>query len=112
MDISPLLTSGGSLGFGMPNIGATSTEEKEETEGGTQEETVTVSQGSSSETVLKEFYNSNATIKDVAAVLQTDMPVVPLCYRTGVLFYNKNIKNVKNSSAGDIYFSIESYLIN
>ena len=112
MDISPLLTSGGSLGFGMPNIGATSTEGKEETDGETQEETVTVSQRSSSETVLKEFYNSNATIKDVAAVLQTDMPVVPLCYRTGVLFYNKNIKNVKNSSSGDIYFSIESYLIN
>ncbi len=109
MDISPLLTSGGSVGFGMPNIPTTSTEE---TEGENEEETVPVSKGSSSETVLKEFYNSNATIKDVAAVLQTDMPVVPLCYRTGVLFYNKNIKNVKNSSSGDIYFSIESYLIN
>ncbi len=111
MDISPLLTSGGSAGFGMPNIPQVSDQEKVEAEEENGEETNTVLRGSSSETVLKEFYNSNATIKDVASVLQTDMPVVPLCYRTGVLFYNKNIRNVKKSSSGDIYFSIESYLI-
>ncbi len=103
MDISPIVTLGGSAAYGLP--AAASDTDTENSADKTEKLT-------STQAVLQEFYNSNATIKDVAAVLQTEMPVVPLCYRTGVLFYNSDIKNVKNSSVGDIYFSIESYLIN
>ncbi len=106
MDISPMFLRGGAVAYGMPKEEVTVTET---TEAETQE---TVTPPTSSEAVLNEFYNSNATIKDVAAVLQTEMAAVPLCYRTGVLFYNSSIKNVNNSSVNDIYFSIESYLIN
>ena len=109
MDISPLFGIGGSAAYGMPYVAASAEEKQTENE----EEQVEVKpQASPSQTVLKEYSNSNATIKDVAVVLQTDMPAVPLCYRTGVLFYNKKIENVENSSLSDIYFSIESYLIN
>ena len=108
MDISPLLSVGGAVAFGLPAVKEPEIKETEEET----EKPENRSQATSSQTVLEEFYNSNATIKDVAAVLQTEMAVVPLCYRTGVLFYNSNIKNVKNSSVNDIYFSIESYLIN
>lgn len=109
MDISPLFGIGGSAAYGMPYVKDT-TEEKQTDE--SEAQTETKPQTSSSQTVLKEYANSNATIKDVAVVLQTDMPAIPLCYRTGVLFYNKKIENVENSSVSDIYFSIESYLIN
>ena len=59
--------------------------------------------------ILTGFYEGKNSINDVVTSLQTDMPVIPLCYRTGVLFCNADIENVKNSSASDIYFSIESY---
>jgi peptide/nickel transport system substrate-binding protein len=61
--------------------------------------------------VIKGFYKGKNSINDVAVTLQSDMPIIPLCYRTGVLFCNENIENVKNSSVSDIYFSIESYKI-
>lgn len=103
MDVSSLFLQGGSAAFGL--LKATQTEGVEEGE-------EQKPQTTSSQTVLDEFYKGNATVKDVASVLQTEMDVVPLCFRTGVLFYNSNIQNVKNSSLDDIYFSIESYLIN
>ncbi len=106
MDISPLLISGGSAAYGLPNVTVSKNEDE------TQSDIQAKPQTAPSQTVLTEFYKGNATIKDVASVLQTDMAVVPLCFRTGLLFYNSSIKNVKNSSLGDIYFSIESYLIN
>lgn len=111
MDFSQLLVSGGSAAYGLPYVTATKTEDETQSEAGTQSETDTKPIVAPSQTVLTEFYKGNATIKDVASVLQTDMAVVPLCYRTGLLFYNSSIENVKNSSLGDIYFSIESYLI-
>ncbi len=108
MDLSPLLTNGGSAAYGLPNVPTDENEDETKNEN----ETEVKPQVTSSQTVLEEFYKGNATVRDVASVLQTDMAVVPLCYRTGLLFYNSSIKNVKNSSLGDIYFSIESYLIN
>ncbi len=105
MDVSCLFVEGGSAAYGLLKTSETKTE-------GEEEPTEQVILTSSSQAVLEEYYKGNATIKDVASVIQTEMSVVPLCFRTGVLFYNSNIKNVKNSSLDDIYFSIESYLIN
>ena len=59
--------------------------------------------------VINGFYKGKNSINDVASTLQSDMPIIPLCYRTGVLFCNENIENVDTASASDIYFSIESY---
>ena len=62
--------------------------------------------------VIKGFYAGKNTIADIAMILQTEMPFIPVCYRTGVLFCNDNIENITRSSESDIYFSIESYIIN
>jgi peptide/nickel transport system substrate-binding protein len=102
MDIRPLVISGGALAYGIP----ANTEQKPiETEG----ELTNIQENVSCKTVLEKFYGGETAITDVAAVLQTDMPVIPVCYRTGILFCNENIENIKNSSGSDIYFSIESY---
>ena len=61
--------------------------------------------------IINGFYKGENSINDVAATLQSDMPIIPLCYRTGVLIRNENIEGVDNASVSDIYFSIESYKI-
>ncbi len=101
MDISSMVTEGGSAAFGIKK---TVTEEGEEAE---DPETKPNTAGE----VVSGFYESKYTAADVAAVLQSEMPFIPLCYKTGVLFYSDNIENVLNSSASDIYFSIESYIV-
>ena len=65
-----------------------------------------------SEILINGFYEGKNTVADIAVALQNEMPFVPVCYRTGVLFYNDKIENVKDSSVSDIYFSIASYKFN
>ncbi len=112
MDVSPLFMNGGSVAYGLPTVKSEVPEEGEAESGSDETDSQAKPQSTASQRVLEEYHKGNATIKDVASVLQTEMSAVPLCFRTGVLFYNSSIKNVKNSSVADIYFSIESYLIN
>ena len=112
MDFSQLVLNEGTAAFGLPKVSDSEENAEEPKEEETEkEETDPKEKYTSSQSVLNEFYNGNATVKDVAAVLQTEMPIVPICYRTGVLFYNENIENVKNASFSDIYFSIYSYSV-
>lgn len=112
MDLSSLVTEGGSAAYGVKNQtnhnGEHSTNAATEDTESPQdnEEIATAAQ------LIEGLYNGQNTISDVASVLQTEMPFIPICYRTGVLFYNDHIENVNNSSVSDIYFSIESYNFN
>lgn len=115
MDVSSLVLENGSAAFGYPKMaledetGDTTVSSETSTE---ETEQVTETQPASISTVVNGFYSGVNTIADIATVLQTEMPAIPICYRTGVLFLNENIENVNNSSASDIYFSIESYIYN
>ena len=103
MDLSELVFSGGSAAYGIVSDKNEKTEEepkKEETK-----EKFGCAQ------VIEGFYKGKNSISDIAVTLQSDMPFIPVCYRTGVLFYNEKIENVKIASMSDIYFSIESYKI-
>ncbi len=59
--------------------------------------------------IVNSFYKGEAEITDVVSALQTEMPIIPVCYRTGVLFCKDRVKNVKGASQNDIYLNIKSY---
>lgn len=108
MDISSLITEGGSAAYGIKKAVSEANGEASaasDESSAAQEEQINLSSGE----LLNGFYSGQNTVSDIASVLQTEMPFVPVCYRTGVFFYNDNIENVNNSSLSDIYFSIESY---
>lgn len=115
MDVSCLIEEGGSAAYGLEKSDA----KKEQNEKNSEKEKVQESSlennsaevnKSTAKNVLAGFYSGKNTIIDLASVLQTEMPFIPVLYRTGVLFYNDNIGNVKDSSSTDIYFSIDSYI--
>ncbi|MGI6279139.1 MAG: ABC transporter substrate-binding protein [Acutalibacteraceae bacterium] len=105
MDISPLIAKDGQAAFGAP-IESSDENNQSDPQSGEQTQPKTTARE-----VLEGLYNGSNTIKDLASVLQTEMPIVPVCYRTGVLFCNKKIRNVNNSSLSDIFFSIDSYSV-
>lgn len=108
MDISSLITEGGSAAYGIKKaVSEANSEASAASDEGSasQDEQINATSGE----LLSGFYSGQNTVSDIASVLQTEMPLVPVCYRTGVFFYNDNIENVNNSSLSDIYFSIESY---
>ncbi len=99
MDMRPIVNVGGTAAYGIKSVPAVIPELQPEQ----------MAEVSAWPTVVDKFYKGEASIADVATVLQTDMPIIPICYRTGILFCNDNIENISNSSKNDIYFSIESY---
>ncbi|MBE6777296.1 MAG: hypothetical protein E7542_04200 [Ruminococcaceae bacterium] len=108
MDLSELVSSGGSAAFGIkkPKSSKEDTEanEKDETE-----ETQDTAESLDCAKIIKGFYKGKNSINDVAVTLQSDMPIIPVCYRMGVLFSDENIEKVNIASLSDIYFSIQSY---
>ncbi|MBE6786787.1 MAG: hypothetical protein E7537_00395 [Ruminococcaceae bacterium] len=111
MDLSELVLSGGSVAYGIK-----ATKAKKDTEDSSKETQTSDSKKPkkvklSCQKVISGFYEGKNSINDVAVTLQSDMPIVPVCYRQGVLFCNENIENVNNSSLSDIYYSIQSYKI-
>lgn len=104
MDLTNLVTEGGSAAYGIKKIDTAAANSSLGEEGGQD-----VKQSLTAAQIVSGFYSGANTVNDIASVLQAEMPFIPVCYRTGVLFYNENIENVNNSSLSDIYFSIESY---
>ncbi len=100
MDISPLVVPGGSSAYGVVEYRAVTPEGQPE-----------VASPPTVSDVINGYYGGKNSIADVATILQSQMPIVPVCFRTGVLLCNKKIKNIKTFSASDIYLSEESYII-
>ena len=114
MDLSSLVTEGGSAAYGVKKPQVSDSQASSDPENVSEAESAVPTEFASATTaeLIDGLYNGKNTVADIASVLQTEMPIIPVCYRTGVLFYNENIENVNNSSASDIYFSIESYKFN
>lgn len=95
MDISSLVVPGGSAAFGVKS------QKQEVAEGETAPLTAAE--------IVNAFYKNEAEITDVVAALQTEMPIIPVCYRTGVLFSKDFIQGADNASQNDIFLNINSY---
>ena len=107
MDITQMVSQKGTAAFGIKKQVSDKTDKDKSN---TETEKQNTQTAATVEEVLNSFYSGANTIADIASVLQSEMPFIPVCYRTGILFSNDNIENVNNSSASDVYFSIESYL--
>ena len=124
MDISELVTKGGSVAFGVyyknrkkeekPNAenldeqnleDVPKPEEKEETLEEKKEK-----YGGLTAEKLSEFYKGDASLADVASAFATELPIIPICYRTGILSYTTDISGMQPSS-GDVYHGIGNSLI-
>lgn len=95
MDISSLVVPGGSAAFGVLS------QKPEVAEGEVAPLTAA--------DIVNAFYRGETEVTDVVAALQTEMPVIPVCYRTGVLFSKDYISNVSPVSQSDIFLNIDSY---
>ncbi len=95
MDLTELLCSGGKAAYGIEKV-ADSKENKEE-------QTDEVPQTVKLEQVVKGLYSGTSTVSDVASMAVSEMHIIPVCYRTGILFCSSEIKNPQVVSSMDIY---------
>lgn len=106
MDFAPLVTSGGSVSFGVS--AKDSKEPTDVTEGNESEENAQ-SETNYCDMIIKSYRDGSCSIADVATTLLTEMPQIPVCYLNGVLFYDSAIKGGVSASRSDIYLSFEDY---
>ena len=99
MDFSQLVIPGGSAAYGVGTSLEENTDEAQNT---------SISRGGC-EQIIAAYRRGECGISDVASVLLTEMPQIPICYLNGVLFYDSAIKGGVNASSSDIYLSFENY---
>lgn len=105
MDFSELVIPGGIAAYG---VGLKKEENESSQDGEATAETQPI-QKNSCEGILATYHSGQCGLNDVAGVLLTEMPQIPVCYLNGVLFYDSAISGGVYASSSDIYLSIENY---
>lgn len=96
MDMSELVLPGGSAAFGVLAPKKTTDESGAASRDYTD--------------VIEGIKKGEDLVSSLATSLVTDMPVIPLVYRSSLLFYSKNISEVSGASAYDPFLSINSFI--
>lgn len=117
MDVTELITSNGSLSYGIPNK-TIDTDKKDETtkdktnDQKTERETENEPSGEivhindSLDGAVNGFYSEQLSLIDIINAFNAEMPIIPLCYRSGITVYDARL-NVQNlSSVSDAYYNI------
>ncbi len=122
MDFSAVVTKGGTLAFGFPADAQPQTTDAAAAGGGTSQtdnaagQTDDAAAQADAPAVIEEltgnalanFYTGNASLTDVIAAFNLEMPVIPVCYRTGYVVYSANITDGIKSTVSDIFFGFEN----
>lgn len=97
-------SSASSAVSGIASIGsAVSSASSSGTASGTKEKTAEYA--GSTAAAVKKFYNGKAKLLEVANAFNSEMPIVPVCWRTGIVSFGEGI-SVSNTSADDVYGGI------
>ena len=97
MDISSLVLPGGSAAAGITSPVATSEEEQSNY---TNKAYISVING---------FYSGKNSIADVASSLISSMPVIPVIFRSGLIFHSDEITEIGEVSSTDLFLSLDNY---
>ncbi len=121
LDLTQMATSGGSAAFGVVDVVPSETEDTASsatTSAPTDTSSSTTSSTTSNEEEKKAALNlaqtiaaykaGQVTLGDVASAFTSDMPFLPLCFRSGTLVYNATISSTPTPTVTDPYFGIEN----
>ena len=87
MDLTELLCSGGTAAYGIPKV----IDDGDE------------ANGISLQQAISGFYKGESTVSDIASMAVSELPIIPVCYRTGILFCSNEIKEPSVNFTADIY---------
>ena len=109
MDIGELVTKGGEAAYGI-YYKKTSKPKKSTSSDTTstgEESGVEIAEAGSTAEAVKGFYKGEKTLLEVSAAFYGEMPIIPICYRTGISSFSGSMSGIKPSQS-DIYLGIEN----
>ena len=109
-DLSELIVPGGKCAFGI--AGKAQTQESETPENAETQSTENAMQSTVINNdltdLVKRYENGTVTISQLVSAVSSQMPFIPVCYRTGILFYNSKIEGINNASSSDLFMSFKN----
>lgn len=123
MDISQLVTYGGSCAWGIaPDAKTEKPKTDDKTDGDKNNKKETESTEQTEQTTETEslvnittaaacsnYIKGSMSLQDLITVFNTEMPVIPVCYRQGVLLYNDDYTTTPTPSISDPYYNFEKF---
>lgn len=94
MDMSELVLEGGSCAYGIVNPKKSDGEEA----------------AIDYTDVLKGIKNGEDSLSSLATALVTDMPIIPLLFRSSLLFYSENVSEVDGAGSYDIFLNLNNFI--
>ncbi len=58
-----------------------------------------------------EYKAGSAQISDFIAAFEKELPIIPICYRSGLLCYTSMLPNIPSATLSDIYYNIQGYIV-
>ncbi|MBQ5798821.1 MAG: hypothetical protein IIW16_03300 [Clostridia bacterium] len=113
MDITQIVTPGGSAAYGIANKNIEEEKEEKDDKNKEQEpqEIVDVTDGINltAAAAVAGYYGGEYTLGDVASTFLSEMPLIPLMYRTGITMFTPDIKSSPTVSYCDLFIDINNY---
>lgn len=112
MDISELVTPGGSMAYGIvkpaaPSEETTSSKSDESVENTEPQKPLDINLTAAA--AVKGFYEGKYTLGDIATACLSEMPIVPLMYRSGVVMFSPKLKAEPVCTVSDLFYNINQF---
>lgn len=106
-DISELILPGGSCAYGIPS-GSVQKPGQNQEDTDISEDDQAEPYGNDLSELINRYRSGTVSISEVISAVEAQMPFIPLCYRSGVLFYSNQIGEITNASSSDLFMSLEN----
>lgn len=109
LDISQLVTVGGSCAYG---IASNAPQITDPVTGEITQQAVTVSDiNTTTGAAVAAYKNGTMSLSDMITVFNTELPIIPICYRNGIFLYNEKITVKPTPSVSDIYLNFNEFSV-
>ena len=67
-----------------------------------------VTESLSTEEIYNGFYSGAYTVKDLVSVFNAELPVIPICFRQGLVIYSEKLGTGISPTVSDLFYNIEN----
>lgn len=104
-DLSELVTPGGKCAYGIPSTKNNTLNSDAISDTG---QIYLDNDFSSLSDLVRRYRNGSITMAQLVSAISSQMPIIPVCYRSGILFYNSEIEGINSTSCSDLFMSFKN----
>ncbi len=111
MDLSQLVTPGGAMAFGIVSTDNTASDVTSSSvdDGAEESHRSATDINLTAAKAIEGFYGGEYTLSDVVNAFISEMPIIPICYRSGVAMFSPKLVTEPICTANNLFYNINNY---